>query len=82
VHLSTLRLLNDLLLSFRSVGLALALDTPAALVGLALVDKLVGVGMCALVLVAAVLRVAFNGAEGALVGVATRGGGFAKCPRA
>jgi hypothetical protein len=42
----------------------------AALAGLVLVDKLDGVVVHALVLVAVLLRVAFDGAEGALVGVA------------
>jgi hypothetical protein len=43
-----------------------------------LLTELDGVGARALVLVAVVLRVAFDGVEGALVEVAARGGGLAK----
>jgi hypothetical protein len=79
-HLSMLSLLdNPLLLSLGAVCLALALVVSATHIGLALVDKLDSLVACALVLVAVLLCVAFDGAEGALVGVAAWGGGLAKC---
>jgi hypothetical protein len=76
-HLGALSLLNDLLLlNLSAVGLGLALV--ATLVGLALVDELDGVVAHTLVLVAVLLRVALDGAEGAFVRVAARRGGLAE----
>jgi hypothetical protein len=80
VCLSQLCLLHNLLLlGLCTVCLGLALVAAATLVHLAIVDKLDGVGTCTLVLIAVLLCMAFDGAEGALLGVATQGGGLAKC---
>jgi hypothetical protein len=66
-HLSTLSLLDNPLLGLSAVCLGLALLASATPVSLALVDKLDGVVARALVLVAVLLRVAFDRAERAFV---------------